>query len=341
MQQAAKAIPTLVAVFDDKAFYEKNVGSVLDVSYFKNVVRGSTLEDFTGIMAEEGPIVMLVMGKNSNPIMDAMCKTKRVQWVHSFNTGVDAFKLHTIKDSLAGIPVSNARSVFINPLAEHIVFSCLYFNRRIAQIQSNKKNKIWDRFPNHEMCRQSMGIIGYGDIAKGCAKMVRGMGMTVTGLRRSEVANGSMVDELGVTVQTNTPDNFDRVLRESDFVLNVMPLTADNHNMFDKDVFARMRSDAVFMNIGRGACVNEADLVEALNNNVIKGAALDVFAVEPLPESSPLWSVSDDKLMLTPHSADITHTCMRESGEHFMELAKAFVSEGTIPKYLVDIGRGY
>ena len=102
-----------------------------------------------------------------------------------------------------------------------------------------------------------------------------------------------------------------------------------------------MRPDAVFINIGRGSTVNEDDLYDALNNNSIKGASLDVFAVEPLPQKSPLWSLPDDKILLTPHNADITHTCMQEAGEFFMALAKDFIGKGKVPEYLVDINRGY
>lgn len=342
MQPAIRVLPTLLAVFDDEAFYQRNVASVLDQSYFKRVVRGSTIEDFGATLeGDSDPIVVLVHGRNSNAVLSTACQTKRVQWVHSFNTGIDALRLNTIKEVLAGIPISNARSVFVTPLAEHVVLSCLYFNRRVARIQHNKANRVWDRFSSPEISRQRMCIVGYGDIAKACAKMVRAMGMEVSGLRRSEVPNGSTVDDIGVTVYTNNPDAFDRVLRESDFVLNVMPFTGSNSNLFDKGAFAKMRPDAVFINIGRGATVNEDDLCDALNNNTIKGAALDVFAVEPLPQESPLWSLPDDKILLTPHNADVTHTCMQEAGEYFMALAKDFIGEGKVPEYLVDIDRGY
>ena len=95
-------------------------------------------------------------------------------------------------------------------------------------------------------------------------------------------------------------DQLDRVYAESDYVVAVLPKTADTINFFTmENCFSKMKSSAVFMNIGRGANAHEQDLITALKNKTIAGAVLDVFTVEPLPEENELWSLPN--VLLTPH----------------------------------------
>lgn len=113
------------------------------------------------------------------------------------------------------------------------------------------------------------------------------------------------------------------LLRESDFVVNVCPLTELTRDLFNKEKFALMKESAVFMNIGRGPSVVEEDLADALNNKTIAGAFLDVFRQEPLPSDSPFWDM--ENVFITPHRADHTEDVEQLSVACFLENTPRFV----------------
>ena len=109
-------------------------------------------------------------------------------------------------------------------------------------------------------------------------------------------------------------DQYDRCVSEADFVVGVLPKVADTVNFFSHEsTFSKMKETSVFMNIGRGPTVKEDDLVSALQTGKIGGAVLDVFAVEPLPSTSPLWDM--DNVMITPHCAQQDKNFMKECME--------------------------
>ena len=98
-------------------------------------------------------------------------------------------------------------------------------------------------------------------------------------------------------------EEYDRVVREADFIVGALPKMVQTNNFFDaKNCFSKMKKTAIFMNIGRGTTVNEEDLAEALYGRTIGGAVLDVFKVEPMAQSNRLWKAPN--LFMTPHCAD-------------------------------------
>lgn len=254
----------------------------------------------------------------------------------------------------ATIPFSNARGVFASILAEHVLYSILYFNRRTWKLQDHRRRKVWDRFAMVPLRGQRVGIVGYGNIGQACARNALALGMDVVGLRRtlpqalaspssnnnSAGSDPEVRDEYGVKIVAGEA-GLQQVL-ECDVVVNAMPLTSENRHFFNSHIFARMKPTAIYINIGRGATQVEADLAAALNAGVIRGAAVDVFEVEPLPESSPLWTLSDDQILLTSHNADISETAWTDTADYFLTLAERFVLQGKQPEYLLDVhGKGY
>ena len=359
--------PLLLSILSDTSYWTdffvpiNAVSGVTDPQShcFSSVVVAAELTEavvlaVSGAIAGGVPIVAAIGGKGAHAVLqhiiDAAVASGKapsdvLRWVHALSSGVDSYRLGALSGpagvgtGLDGVPVSNMRGVFSAPIAEHVVLSCLYFNRKVWKIQQQRREKTWDQYPSVEMSEQKMGIIGYGDIASACGKAVRSFGMDVTGLRRSAVPAGT-VDKYGVKVVSGDAA-LEKLLAESDFVLNLMPNTADNYHMFNKELFGKMKSGAVFINIGRGAAVDEDALYDALTSGHLAGAALDVFEVEPLPSSSKLWSLPDDKVLMTPHNCNTTTKCYAESADFFGKLATAFVEEGTIPEYLVDVRKGY
>eukprot|EP00760_Papus_ankaliazontas_P001152 PhM_4_TR10403/c0_g1_i1/m.21585 len=313
-------------------------------SIFSRVTYVANVEEYKSLESDQSDsFVALIGSTTATEILKHISETtpERLLWVHSIRTGIDPYELHKIAHVFKA-PMSNARGVFASLLAEHVALACLYFSRKVPLLQRNRKEKVWDRFPNPPLRGATMGIVGYGNIGRAVANVMIPFGMNVIGLRRSEVSvdSGGNKDDLGVT-QLSGADGFKHIISHSDFVVAILPDVPDTHDVFTADVFHQMKRSAVFINIGRGVCVVEDDLVRALDDGVIAGAALDVFRTEPLPSDSPLWGVPDDKLLLTPHSADISATSFRDAVEQFVEHAKRFVADGMLPQYLVDIVKGY
>ncbi|RNF27033.1 D-isomer specific 2-hydroxyacid dehydrogenase-protein [Trypanosoma conorhini] len=126
------------------------------------------------------------------------------------------------------------------------------------------------------------------------ARLATVFGMEVTGVRRS--APSEKVDKYGALVVSGDAER-DRVIRESDFLVNTLPGTEETKQFFNKERFAMMKPSAIYINIGRGITTKGEDLALALRDGVIRGAAVDVFEQEPLSSASSLWDISDDKIL--------------------------------------------
>ncbi|KPA82213.1 hypothetical protein ABB37_03332 [Leptomonas pyrrhocoris] len=310
-------------------------------THLKNVVFGTAPQEFAATKTNNEGIVLVMLGPQAHDVIKDLCddhdkKERRVKFIYSLSAGVDSYRLPDFTKQLHGVPMHNAQGCYSNILAEHVVFSMLYFNRSPWRIVESKREKKWDRFNMIEALGEKVVIIGYGDIGQKCGQKAAALGMKVTGIRRS---GGNTVDEHGVTVRGN--DALDEAIREADFVVGVLPGTSHTKHFFNKDVFAKMKPSAVFINIGRGQTQCEEDIVGALNNGVIRGAALDVFETEPLPKESPLWTVPDDKLLLTAHSADWTEDVAERPLNRFAEIFNEYVMHGKSDTYTVSLHKGY
>jgi phosphoglycerate dehydrogenase-like enzyme len=172
------------------------------------------------------------------------------------------------------------------------------------------------RYSVLELRGATLGIVGYGDIGRTTARLAKAYGMKVIALTRrgrnaTAVNDDPWVDELWDNSQLN------RLFAESDYVLCALPLTAATRKFIGAEQFQSAKEGSVFINVGRGPVVDEEALIAALQHGGrLKGAALDVFDVEPLPESSPLWSF--DNVLLSPHNMDQTATFMHESTSFFV-----------------------
>lgn len=353
-------LPVLCAVSKNFTKYNGVIESRLN-SLFKRIRTGSTpdafAEEFTSCKgarheASEKYIFLLDHDLNNVPeilrdintqlVAQGTTFAETVAWVHTLSTGVDVFRFPTIQDVLGNVPVSNARGVFSSILAEHVTFSMLYFNRSTTRFQTNRGNRLWERYPMVPIRGKTLGIVGYGNIAQCCAVAAKSLGVEVLAYKRSPPSgSNNAIDSLGVRIVGGS-EGLDEVLRTSDFVLNVMPLTSETYHFFDAEKFAKMKESSVYINIGRGATQKEEDLATALQQGTIRGAAVDVFEVEPLPAASPLWAVENDKMLLTSHNADITDTVCEDTAKFFLTLAERFVANGELPEYLVNIhGKGY
>jgi len=264
----------------------------------------------------------------------------RLRWIHSYCVGVDSLRLPELAGWYRHVPVSNARAASSHLLSEHIALAMLYFNRGVPQRMAQQKSKTW-RVMNPLPCHgQTVGILGYGDIGKAVARTSKhGFAMNVLGYTRSQ---HGPTDSIGTRLLSG-PEGLKELVTYSDFIVNALPLTRDTENFIDQKFLAAMKPSAVLINVGRGATVVEDHLLDALQHGTIRGAALDVFRAEPLPEHSPFWALGPDKMFVTAHDGAPNFHCggVDAAMRQFMGYATDFVTEHRLPPYLVDLDRGY
>ena len=148
------------------------------------------------------------------------------------------------------------------------------------------------------------------------ARLAKAYGMKVLALVRQSRSSDEYADVL-ITNDVSNNDGLNRIFAESDYVLCALPLTESTHRCIGATQFALCQPNCVFINVGRGPIVDEDALIAALQTNRLKGAALDVFTIEPLPTSSPLWDM--DNVLMSPHNMDQTDTFLVESTTFFVQ----------------------
>jgi len=262
-----------------------------------------------------------------------------VRWVHSLAAGVDSLvPVLRRLPRMEGVAVTNARGAFSSSLAEYSLAAMLHFNKRVPHIQENKRRKAWDKFVMPELRGLSVGFVGFGDIGQTTARLCRAFGMRILALRRRKSGASEKCDAdevFGIDDATERLELF----RRSDFVVCSLPGTPQTRHFCGAAEFAAMKETAVFISIGRGVCVDESALCEALHSGGIAGAALDVFEVEPLPESSPVWGAPNT--LLTSHNADFTQTYLKDSWEVFYQKLRELREAPESFKSTVSLEGGY
>ena len=221
----------------------------------------------------------------------------QLKWIHFGVAGLEHSLFPDILKSKTII--TNASGVHAGPVSEFVMSTILYFAKRFKDCQKFMQTKNWTQWEVAKQMVQlkgkTIGIIGFGSLGKAIAKKAKAFDMKVIATRRlqKKVEHKKTVDEL-IPVS-----NLSHLLKNSDFVVIACPLTPVTKNMIGKRELSEMKSTAFIINIARGKIINEAALIQALQNKTLAGAALDVFEKEPLPKECPLFAI--DNVFLSPH----------------------------------------
>lgn len=227
------------------------------------------------------------------PLADSIIdNAPRLKWIHLFSAGAESINFKKLQNT--DIIVTNSKGIGGIPLAEHVLAMMLAFTRGINFYVRQQQEHFWKFNPVDEIYEKTLGIIGLGAIGRTIAKKAKALGMRVLAANRRQTTE-LFVDRM----YPSDPSSLLQVFAESDFAVVCLPLTEETRGLINISHFSAMKPSAYFFNISRGAVVNEQHLTEALQANLIKGAGLDVFETEPLPESSPLWDMPN--VILTPH----------------------------------------
>ncbi|MBZ5618955.1 MAG: D-2-hydroxyacid dehydrogenase [Acidobacteriia bacterium] len=235
-----------------------------------------------------------------------------VRWVHTRSAGLDNVLFPELIES--DVPLTNGSGVFSQSLGEFVLGAILYFAKDFRRMIRSQEAGVWDAFDIAEVSGQTVGIVGYGDIGRAVATRVRAMGMHVLAVKR----HGPPLYNVDPLVsQIYAPDHRLEMISRCDYVVAAAPLTAETRGMIGTPEFDAMKPEAVVINVGRGPVIDEAAMVRALSENRIKGAALDVFDREPLPNGHPFYGL--ENVLLSAHCADHTPDWMDRAMQFFLE----------------------
>jgi phosphoglycerate dehydrogenase-like enzyme len=261
------------------------------------IVVGDSARDFATAAADAeiilnwtGPVALL---------REVLPLSPRVRWIHSRSAGLEETLFPELIAS--DVIVTNSRGIFSPSLGEFAVGAILYFAKDFRRMIRNQRAGVWEPFDITLVSGQTLGIVGYGSIGRAVAARGRALEMRVLGLktRASEPPkNDSLIDQLYGREQRL------EMLSRCDYVVVTLPLTEQTRGFIADAEFAAMKKTAVVINVGRGPTIDQRVMIKMLSENRIRGAALDVFDQEPLPQGHPFYAL--ENVLLSPHCADHT-----------------------------------
>lgn len=277
-----------------------------------------------------GADAVLAWRPRAELLRPGFARAARLRWIQAASAGVDGLLFPELVES--DVVVTNAHGVFDGPMAEYALALLLAFAVDLPRTLELQRERRWEPRETERLAGRTLLVAGQGSIGRAVARLARAVGMRVLAVASRPRAGDGVVEEVG------GPGDLPRLLGEADFVVNVLPLTERTRGLFGREAFAAMRPGARFVNLGRGGTVDEDALVEALREGRIAGAALDVFAEEPLPPDSPLWSAPN--AIVSPHISGSARGWQEAVVELFLENLRRFAA-GEPLTGVVDKRLGY
>jgi phosphoglycerate dehydrogenase-like enzyme len=186
------------------------------------------------------------------------------------------------REDVERIAWASSAGVHATPLGEWALFGILALTKGLPRLEADKRERHWAHYPVDEVRGTTVLVVGLGEIGREVARLAEAFGMRVLSTRRNE-------------------GELDELLPRADSVVITLPLTTETRGLIDRRRIGLLKPGAILVNIGRGPVLDEEALIDALRSGRLRGAALDVFATEPLPPNSPLWEL--DNVILSPHTA--------------------------------------
>jgi phosphoglycerate dehydrogenase-like enzyme len=228
---------------------------------------------------------------------------KKLRWIHSPAAAVHQLMFPELIQS--GVVVTNSTGIHGSVVAEHAIAVLLALAKRLPQAMQYQAKRTWsqdqlwhERPRPREVADTTVAVIGMGGIGREFTTRAKALGMKVLAVRENPAKGTGGADAV------YSPTEIDSVLQHADYVLLCTPVTPATTSLINATRLSKMKPDAYLINVGRGPLIDEAALLQALQERRIAGAALDVFNEEPLPADSPFWSL--DNLLITPHTAAVT-----------------------------------
>ncbi|MDS1271776.1 D-2-hydroxyacid dehydrogenase [Lipingzhangella sp. LS1_29] len=291
-------------------------------------VRYATAEELPEVLP--GAEALFVWDLFSEALTHAWEKADALRWIHAATAGVNHLMFPAAVRS--DVTITNSRGVFDQPMAEYVLGLVLAFAKDLGTTLDLQRRREWRHRETERLTGRSALVAGTGPIGRAIARQLTAAGLHVTGLGRVARAEDS---DFGQIVAAS---DLHAVLPTADYVILAAPLTETTRGMVDATALHRMQPTARLINVGRGDLVVQDDLIAALRTNTIAGAALDVFAEEPLPEDSPLWQLPN--VIVSPHMSGDVIGWREELVRLFLDNLDHFL-DGRELRNVVDKQRGY
>lgn len=264
---------------------------------------------------------------------------RSLKWIQLVSAGAEHLLESGVQNT--SIVVTTASGIHGPAMAEYVMCMMVMLSRRLKLILSETAERKWRpsrtrTYYGDELMGKTVGIVGFGRIGRRVASVARALGMRVLGHRRSAVATGTQ-DDLAHELYSGR-EGLAQMLPQCDFLVLVAPLTKETRGLIGERELKSMKLTANLINVARGQLVDEGALVRALREGWIAGAALDVFAKEPLPQESELWDLPN--VIVTPHMAGDFIAYLDRAADIFRENLRRYVA-GEPMINVLDMQRGY
>lgn len=256
----------------------------------------------------------------------------QLKWVQTFSAGVDYLPLDQFAQQ--HVLVTNASGIHAAAIAQSILGYIFYFTRGLWTAEQRRPQRLWQQSADHQLVADEVSVLifGTGHIAVETARLLKDMGVHVEGVNTT----GHAAKHFDQTYAFGDPAEG---IAKADIIINIMPGTKETNGYFNQKFFDQLENKLLFINVGRGSAVVNADLEAALASGRLNYAALDVTDQEPLPKDSPLWA--NDHILLTPHISGIMDHMDQRLFPILQENLQSFVKDGSLVRNEVDLSAGY
>jgi phosphoglycerate dehydrogenase-like enzyme len=278
---------------------------------------------FTDITADDLTWAEAYIGFKRPPSVPDM---GNVRWIQCTGAGVDSWMASNLDPAIL---LTRSPESFGPMIAEWAVSRIFAIQLQLLELAQAQRERRWAPRDIARVAGTRALVVGTGDIGRAIARSLHALGVHVTGVSRSGAAEGAVFSAV------HPASELANLVGDADWIVVAVPDTPASRGLISRDVLSRCQG-AVLLNAGRGSVVEESALPDALDNGWLRAAALDVFATEPLPIDSPLWS--DPRVMVSPHISGLT--TIDGAAHGFLECLDS-LERGELPKWVVDRERGY
>jgi phosphoglycerate dehydrogenase-like enzyme len=287
-------------------------------------------------LLDRAEVLFGVPGDSADDLAEVVTGLPGLRWVHATSAGAgeQVRRAGLPAEALERVAVTTSSGVHAVPLAEFAIFGLLAVAKDLPRLIEDQRARAWPevRQPFRELCGQTLFLVGLGEIGREVARLGKALGMRTVGFRRTEGPPPEWVDEV------HGPQRLAELAGRADAMVVSLPLTDQTAGLIDRATIERLPPGCIFVNIGRGAVVEEPALVDALRDRRIAGAVLDVFATEPLPADSSLWTLPN--VLVTPHAAALSARENERITELFVDNLRRYL-DGRPLRNLVEPGVYY